>query len=412
MVHTSHKTEYGLPQSNSHKIDINHSGDVSFTHSKHSFTVHPHAKPSHIHYEDILKQHLAILMGLQYETGLFAASDKTVSTGYDKSWLRDNFYESLAFYVLHDYETVQKTCRALLSIFLKHEYKIDHAITHKPKYKHEYIHARFHPQTFDEFWEDWGNKQNDSIGAILFLIGHLHSLKHTVIETEDDKRIVQKLVSYLQSIQYWHDFDSGMWEENEEIHASSVGACVAGLIAIRKIPGIHVPIELIRKGKLMLNHLLPRESEKKFVDLALLSLIYPYNVVSKAQRDEILKNVEYHLVKGHGVIRYKNDYYYNKNKDGFSEEAEWTFGFSWLAIIYNYLGESQKALFYEQKTLATVNAKGEVPELYYSNSSKHNENSPLGWSESMFIIAIYVLNKKHVRLSHILNHEHVHKHLN
>ena len=107
-----------------------------------------------ITYNDLIKQHLEILKSLEYPSGLFAASSKSVSTGYDKSWLRDNFYECLAFYVLKDYKTVKKTYRALLNIFLKHEYKIDYAIKQKPKYKHEYIHARFHPETFDEFWEE------------------------------------------------------------------------------------------------------------------------------------------------------------------------------------------------------------------------------------------------------------------
>lgn len=353
-------------------------------------------------YEHIIEQHLAILKGLQYDTGLFAASSKSVSTGYDKSWLRDNFYESLAFAVLKDYETVSKTIRALLDIFIKHEYKIDHAIAKKPQAKHEYIHARFHPETFDEFWEDWGNKQNDSIGAILFLIGELEHHKIHVLKSPNDFRITQKLVQYLATLNYWDDKDSGMWEENEEVHASSVGACVAGLFSIKRVPHIHVPVELIRNGKLKLNELLPRESEKKFVDLSLLSLIYPYHIVTPAQTKEILKNVEYHLVKERGVIRYKTDYYYNKNKDGHSEEAEWTFGFSWLAIIYHNLGDKEKAAFYEKKTLETVNEKGEVPELYFSNSSEYNHNSPLGWSESLFIVALYLLNKKHVNPSKIL----------
>lgn len=363
-----------------------------------------------VNYEHVLQQHITILKSLQYDSGLFAASSKEVSTGYDKSWLRDNFYEALAFFVLKDYDVVKHTFRALLNVFLKHEGKIDHAISSKPQFRHEYIHARFHPETFDEFWEEWGNKQNDSVGAILFMIGHLHAEGHSVIETKDDLRIVQKLVNYLRSIEYWHDWDSGMWEENEEIHASSVGACVAGLISVRKIPGIQVPLELIRNGKLTLNHLLPRESDKKFVDLALLSLIFPYNVVSAKQRDDILENVEYHLAKKHGVIRYKNDYYYNKNDDGMSEEAEWTFGFSWLAIIYKLLGNEQKAQFYEQKTINTVNDHGEVPELYFSNSPKYNENTPLGWSESMFIIAIYNMNKKHIKLNHILKHKYAQTH--
>jgi len=353
-------------------------------------------------YEHIIEQHLAILKGLQYDTGLFAASSKSVSTGYDKSWLRDNFYECLAFAVLKDYETVRKTVRALLDIFLKHEYKIDHAIAKRPEHKHEYIHARFHPETFDEFWEEWGNKQNDSIGAILFLIGELEFSKVRVLDTPADFRIVQKLVRYLASLHYWEDPDSGMWEENEEVHSSSVGACVAGLFSIKRVHGIHVPVELIRNGRLTLNRLLPRESTKKFADLAQLSLIYPYHIVTPAQTREILRNVEYHLTKERGVIRYKGDYYYNKNVDTHSEEAEWTFGFSWLAIIYHRLGDKEKALFYEKKTLETVNEKGEVPELYFSNSPEYNHNSPLGWSESLFIVALYELNKKHVNPSNLL----------
>ena len=352
--------------------------------------------------EHLIEQHLAILKGLQYNTGLFAASSKSVATGYDKSWLRDNFYEALAFYVIKDYDTVKHTCRALLDIFLKHENKIDHAVSKKPEHRHEYIHARFHPETFDEFWEEWGNKQNDSVGAILFMIGHLEQHGVKLLENDADVRIVQKLVNYLASLEYWHDKDSGMWEEDEEIHASSVGACVAGLISIRKIPQVHVPINIIRQGKLTLTRLLPRESEKKFVDLALLSLIYPYQIVTPKQRDAILNNVEYHLVKNMGVIRYKNDYYYNKNKDGKSEEAEWTFGFSWLAIIYHTMRDESKAKFFEQKAIETVTPKGEVPELYFSNTTKYNENTPLGWSESLLIVAVYELNKKHIRLKHVL----------
>ncbi|HLP79567.1 MAG TPA: glycoside hydrolase family 15 protein [Acidobacteriota bacterium] len=358
--------------------------------------------------QHIIDQHLAILRGLQYESGLFAASSKAVGTGYDKSWLRDNFYECLAFEVIKDYDTVKRTVRALLDIFLKHEAKIDWAIKKKPEHKHEYIHARFHPHTFEEFWEEWGNKQNDSIGAILFLIGKLYDDKIHILQTPADFRIVQKLINYLDSLKYWDDVDSGMWEENEEIHASSVGACVAGLMSVKKIPQLHVHVELIRNGKLLLNKLLPRESKKKFVDLALLSLIYPYKVTNDEQTRRILENVEYHLVKERGVIRYKGDYYYNKNEDGWSEEAEWTFGFSWLAIIYHQLGNEEKAKFYEQKTIETINDKGEVPELYFSNSPEYNANTPLGWSESLLIVALYKLNKKHLNVKPFLSAEHRH----
>lgn len=350
----------------------------------------------HAHYLKLFNQHISILKSLQYESGLFAASDKQAGTGYDKSWLRDNFYECLAFEIINDWETVEKTYEALLNIFLKHEKKIDWAIKHKPQLPHEYIHARFHPKTFNEFWEEWGNKQNDSIGAILFRIGELE--KHSpasILKEEKDFRIVNKLVLYLKSIEYWHDMDSGMWEEDEEIHASSVGACLAGLQSIKNIPGINVTEELILRGRESLDRLLPRESGKKFVDLALLSLIYPYKIVSEEQTKEIVKNVEYHLLRKKGVIRYKNDYYYNKNPDGHSEEAEWTFGLSWLAIIHEKMGEHKKAEEFLVYMLESATKKG-IPELFYSNTNVANKNNPLGWSESLFIVALHEVNERHL----------------
>lgn len=353
--------------------------------------------PSRVSYEKLIAQHIQILKNLQYESGLFAASNKNVATGYDKSWLRDNFYECLAFETIGDWKTVDKTYEALLQIFLKHEHKIDCAIAKKPQYKHEYIHARFHPETFDEFWEEWGNKQHDSIGAILFRIGELeHHHKLVILKNEDHIRIVNKLVKYLESIHYWCDEDNGIWENDEEVHASSVGACVAGLLSIKRLPSIQVPDWLIEKGRTTLNELLPRESKKKFVDLALLSLIYPYNVVTPKQRSEILTNVEYLLLRERGVIRYKNDWYYNKNPDGYSEEAEWCFGLSWLAIIYERLNDKEKAEHFIDMMLNTVTSAG-VPELYFSNSPQYNSNNPLGWAESLFIVALHDMNEKFIK---------------
>ncbi len=351
--------------------------------------------------KELIKQHMKILKSLQYSSGLFAASKKTSRTGYEKSWLRDNFYECLAFERLGDWTTVKKTYRAILNIFLKHEYKIDFAIMKKPQFKHEYIHARYNPHTFDEYWDDWGNKQNDAVGAILFMIGELeHHKGLKILETEDDYRIVNKLVKYLNSIEYWHDEDSGMWEENEEVHASSIGACVAGLKNVRNIKGITVPKELIEKGKKALNKILPRESNQKFADLAQLSLIWPYNIVTKKQREAILNNIEYYFTRRKGIIRYKNDYYFNKNPDGYSEEAEWCFGFSWLAIIYENIGDYKKAKYWIKKAKETITPKGEIPELYLANSNIPGPNTPLGWAESLFIIALYNINHKIINKKH------------
>ncbi len=351
-----------------------------------------------VFYEELIAKHLQILKSLQTEKGLFLASKAGVETGYDKSWLRDNFYETLAFEVVGDWNTVEHTYRAILNVFLKHEDKIDWAIKHKPQYSYEYIHARFHPETFSEFWEEWGNKQNDAVGCILFRLGELEIRhKRSILKTNDHERIVNKLIRYLAAIEYWHDPDSGMWEEDEELHASSVGACVAGLRSIARIPWAEVPYQLIRRGQRSLAALLPRESERKFVDLSLLSLIWPYGVVNEEQKEEILSNIEYHLKRERGLIRYKGDHYYNRNPDGYSEEAEWTFGLAWLAIIYQQMGEQKKA--HELiKDLIAIDTPGGLPELYFSNSPEYNENTPLGWSESLFIVAMYQMERANSRV--------------
>ncbi len=127
--------------------------------------------------------------------------------------------------------------------------------------------------------------------------------------------------------------------------------------------------------------------------MALLSLIWPYKVVSDEQRDEILNNVEYHLHRERGVVRYKGDKYYNKNEDEVSEEAEWTFGLAWLAIIYEKLENHEKAHGLIKDLIAVDTPEG-MPELYFSNSPEYNENTPLGWSESLFIVALYQLNER------------------
>ncbi len=321
-------------------------------------------------------------MNLRRETGLFSAASPNAKTGYDKAWIRDNLYVTLGLEFVNQ-ETAIRVIHSLLNILLKHEGKIDWAINNKPVYAYQYIHARYNPLTLEEYWDEWGNKQNDAVGFLLWKIGDCLSKGINVLRDINDRRIVQKLVYYLRSIEYWHDPDNGMWEEAEEVHASSIGACVAGLEKIK--PFFDVPEDLIKKGMVALRELLPCESKSKHVDLALLSLIYPFNVVSKKQALTILSNIERELVREKGVIRYIGDKYYNKGG-----EAQWTMGFPWLAIIYKQMGNFAKYKEYVQKALNAMNEKGELPELYYADGVEHNENTPLGWSQSLLIAALMI----------------------
>ncbi|MFQ5475345.1 MAG: glycoside hydrolase family 15 protein, partial [Candidatus Nanoarchaeia archaeon] len=254
---------------------------------------------------------IKVLTELRHHSGLFLASHNEVNTGYNKAWIRDNVYEAIGLEAVNPLLAIE-TYHALLDVLLKHEYKIDWAIKKKPKHTYQYIHARYHPETHEEFDEEWGNKQHDAVGLFLFKIGELHKKGYRVIRDDTDIRIVQKLADYLEAIEYWQNPDHGVWEMREEVHASSVGACVAGLQAVKGI--VKVNAEAIEKGSKALNDLLPRESCTKEYDLAQLSLIFPFNIVNKEQAEMILKNIA-KLEREKGLIRHHDDYYYNNGKE-------------------------------------------------------------------------------------------------
>lgn len=370
-----------------------------------SLTPDPHA-PAHLHRavlsaspsvtgheRETLAALYATLERMRGANGLYLASP---SADYSKAWIRDNVYEVMPYAdkATHHYE---ETYGNLMEILRRHEYKIDAIIREKPSDRDAYIHARFNPETFREFQEPWGNKQNDATGALMW--GIAQGMKHgkRMVRDERDRRLVQKLIKMHSALAYWDDADNGMWEENEEVHASSVGAVVAGLRALREV-GFDVPQEAIDRGVEKLHRLLPREADSKPVDLALLSLVWPYRVTTAEQRRQILHNVEKKLLRQRGVIRYEGDSYYSKlgEKHGrdhprqfyHGDEAEWTFGLPWLSLIYREMGWDERADHFLDRTYRVQNELGSLPELYYAKSDESNPNTPLGWSVAMFIMAL------------------------
>lgn len=190
------------------------------------------------------------------------------------------------------------------------------------------------------------------------------------------------------------DADNGMWEEWRELHSSSVGAVIAGLQAVR--PYVFVPRELITKGYNTLTNMFPFESADRPVDLSQLSLIYPYKVFIADDAKVIVDRVESMLLRERGVIRYKGDSYFSTiEHEGrhhhlsyyYGSEAEWTFGLPWLALCHIELGNFNKAKEYIDWTENIMLDDGRLPELYFANSDRYNENTPLGWSQAMYIMA-------------------------
>src|SRR3989338_9478036 len=93
----------------------------------------------------------------------------------------------------------------------------------------------------------------------------------------------------------------------------------------------------------------------------------------------IINNVEKKLVRKHGVIRYKGDYYFNSNpayREG--HEAQWPLGLAWLAIAHNKMASRiasknknlKLALSHLQKskeyllTIDKIMVGDSIPELY------------------------------------------------
>ncbi|WP_010282065.1 glycoside hydrolase family 15 protein [Bacillus timonensis] len=317
---------------------------------------------------------IQVLDRMRLSNGAYTAS---LSNDYSYVWIRDIVYTVLPF-INEPSERYAKAYHALFDMFKTYEWKIDIHRKKKPIYLFEYIHSRYSTD-LKEMPVEWGHAQNDAIGAFLWGVGEGYRLGQKVIRDKKDIEIIQKLVDYLECLQYWQAKDNGMWEENMEVHASSIGACVAGLNAVKIL--VNVKDDLIKKGEEALRNLLPRESETKNTDLALLSLVFPYRVVDRDTAIKIVETVSSKLERTYGVIRYENDQYYNEGS-----EAEWCFGFPWLGLCYLELGQFNKASEYIEKTKRIVPDNWEVPELYVGGTNRPNGNTPLAWSVAMSYI--------------------------
>lgn len=337
-----------------------------------------------------LSQSYNVNKSLRLKNGMYLASP---SDDYSFVWLRDTMYCVWPF-IDKSCDWFEQTMWSILDMMIDLEWKIDIHQTKKPIHQHEFIHAKYDAHTLKELNIEWGHSQNDAVGLILFGIGKGIQAGKKIIRNEKDHQIVQKLVGYLKCVEYWDCEDSGVWEEYREIHSSSVGACVAGLEAVKDI--VFVEQELIQKGYQRLSNLYPRESITKPVDLAQLSLVYPYNILLPHEQMEIVRRVEILLLREKAVIRYMGDSYYATNEyEGryhhpshyYTKEAEWSFGIPWLALCHLQFGNIEKAEEYVKWTEELMLEDGSLPELYFAGSNSYNGNSPLGWSNSMHILA-------------------------
>ena len=321
---------------------------------------------------------------------------------YEACWTRDQLYCSLGYFYTEDMEKFKEGVWVVFNMFHKHRPKMLSviAVTNTQSVSEKILtkglHAKVHPDTLEEITHEWGHHQLDAIGLFLYIVGFAYRKGIDVYRDEKDREILACIVEYLRAVRYWEFPDYGMWEENLTLHASSIGAVVAGLTLISEHKVADVPFDLILKGQKTLEWLLPNESPDRDIDMAQLSLIWPYNVVTPAIREIILDRAYRKLVQERGLNRYYGDNYY-RSDNGIS--GEWPMGFFWLSIIASGIGEEKKrckdvegalewqrsARYWFDRGLQTALPNMDIPEIY--QNGKPNEHTPLAWAHAMALIA-------------------------
>jgi len=344
-----------------------------------------------------VKESYSILDSIRLPHGLYIASP---SDHYSAVWIRDTLYISLP-YLNKNCGTYERALHRLLDLLIEYEWKIDIHTAQKPHEAWEYIHAKYDADNVRELLEPWGHAQHDAVGMLLWAIGEGERQGKRILRNTRDRIIVQKLVYYLHTCEYWHDLDNGMWEEGREIHASSVGACISGLRSVSYL--VDVPEYMISNGLATLERLGLNETFDKSEDMAQLSLIYPHRVYSRENAIMVLEQVEQRLLRKNGVVRYLGDSYYSTLEDTgrhhpsayyAGTEAEWCLGLPWLAICHTELGNCDKARHYIERTEKVMLADGSLPELYFANTNLPNPNTPLGWANALYVVAWERLSSK------------------
>ncbi|KAG0198605.1 hypothetical protein BGX28_007964 [Mortierella sp. GBA30] len=261
-------------------------------------------------------------------TGLIPASVAVTTHGdYRDAWVRDNVYSIMAVFGLalayrrvdddegRAYElehAVVKLMRGLLFCMMRQAPKIEQF--KKTQGLNDCLHAKYNTATGDTVVGDseWGHLQIDATSIFLLALAQMTASGMLIVYTTDEVDFVQNLVFYIERAYRTPDY--GIWERGNkinhgepELNSSSIGMAVAALQAINGInlfgsrggPSsvIHVLPDEITRNYTTLHSALPRESNSKEIDAALLSVIgFPAFAVGDAKlvkrtRDEIIEKL-------------------------------------------------------------------------------------------------------------------------
>lgn len=377
-------------------------------------------------------------------TGLLPASTAiTVHGDYTHAWVRDNVYSILGIWALelaHREQApgvsaelrlrVEALMRGLLMAMMKQAHKVE-------RFKHtqhplDALHAKYSTQTGE--WvvgdSEWGHLQIDATAIFLLQLAQMSASGLRIVQKPAEVAFVQNLVHYLARAYRTPDY--GIWERGHkhnqgraEINASSVGMAKAALEAISGFdllpgwaPRILVQADDIAHARTTLAGLLPRESESKETDGALLSIIgFPaFAVDDPALVDATRERLVGRLQGRYGCKRFLRDghqtvvedhsrlHYEPGELENFRRiESEWPLFFCYLLIDAELRGDTTLAADYRQRLEGLMQERDGhrlLPELYFvpadrieaereqphSQDRVPNENVPLVWAQSLYLV--------------------------
>lgn len=383
-------------------------------------------------------------------TGLLPASTSINAHGdYTDAWIRDNVYciqavwgLALAYrraspdhersYILS--QSVVKLMRGLLNAMMRQSDRVE--TFKKTLDPADALHAKFGTHTGLAVVgdEEWGHLQLDAISLYLLMLSQMIASGLRVIYSIDEVNFVQNLVHYISRSYCTPDY--GIWERGNksnhgitEINCSSVGMAKAALEAlsgfnlfgnVTSASGIiHVVPSDAARSRFTLKGLLPRESNSKETDAALLSIIgYPaYAVENNELVERTRSKIIDSLAGQYGCKRFLLDGHQSALEDDSrlhyepSElqkfrhiESEWPLFFCYLLLDALMRGKPEEAKRWRKKLEPLfIDHDGVrlLPELYYvpldsieverenpgSQLRLPNENVPLTWAQSLFMLA-------------------------
>ncbi|XP_053203233.1 probable phosphorylase b kinase regulatory subunit alpha isoform X1 [Panonychus citri] len=376
------------------------------------------------------------------------------STDSDHAWVRDNLYSILAVWALSmaykkntdldedrakTYELEQscvKMMRGLLMAMVRQKEKVEKfKETQSPL---DALHAKYSSSNMLSVVGDteWGHLQIDATSLYLLLLAQMTASGLQIVFNLDEVAFIQNLVFYIESAYCIPDY--GSWERGDktnhglpELNASSIGMAKAALEAMNELdlfggrggPSsvIHVLADEAQKCQAVLQSMLPRESNSKEVDAALLSIIgFPAFAIEDPDLIQLTRKVILDKLRGrYGCKRFLRDGYKTAKEDPsrlyyepcelkvFEHiECEWPLFFCYLILDACFRGDRERSLEFsdalDKVLVKTDDGLKLVPEMYtvpanlvdaeYKNP-KSQDRIPIGQCPFMWAQSLYILGR-------------------